>query len=75
MNRQRELLIRGREKVIGHYELLLASAKTEHERELYRQRPQGCSPLPLAGEVGASGRCEASSRAPGEGFLLFGLSH
>jgi hypothetical protein len=38
MNRQRELLIRGSEKVIGHYELLLASAKTEHERELYRQR-------------------------------------
>ena len=38
MDRQRELLIRGSEKVIGHYELLLASAKTEHERELYRQR-------------------------------------
>ena len=38
MNRQRELLIRGSEKVIGHYEFLLASAKTEHERELYRQR-------------------------------------
>jgi hypothetical protein len=38
MNRQRELLIRGSEKVIGHYELLLASAKTESERELYRRR-------------------------------------
>ncbi|WP_298242446.1 hypothetical protein [uncultured Bradyrhizobium sp.] len=38
MTRQRELLIRGSEKVIGHYELLLANAKTEHERELYRQR-------------------------------------
>ncbi len=38
MTSQRELLIRGSEKVIGHYELLLASAKTEHERELYRQR-------------------------------------
>jgi hypothetical protein len=38
MNRQRELLIRGSEKVIGHYELLVASAKTEDERELYRQR-------------------------------------
>ncbi|MGX4802649.1 hypothetical protein [Bradyrhizobium guangdongense] len=35
---QRELLIRGSEKVIGHYELLLASAKSEHERELFRQR-------------------------------------
>lgn len=38
MNSQRDLLIRGSEKVIGHYELLPASAKTEHERELYRQR-------------------------------------
>lgn len=38
MNSQRNLLIRGGEKVIGHYELLLASAKSEHERELYRQR-------------------------------------
>lgn len=38
MNRQRELLIRGSEKVIGHYERLLASARNEHERELYRQR-------------------------------------
>ena len=35
---RRELLIRGSEKVIGHYELLLASAKTEQERELYLQR-------------------------------------
>ncbi|GGI19455.1 hypothetical protein [Bradyrhizobium guangdongense] len=38
MIRQRELLIRGSEKVIGHYKLLLASAKSEHERELFRQR-------------------------------------
>ncbi|WP_439370186.1 hypothetical protein [Bradyrhizobium sp. DASA03120] len=38
MNGYRELLIRGSEKVIGHYELLLASARTEHEREFYRQR-------------------------------------
>ncbi|MBB4371330.1 hypothetical protein GGD63_004128 [Bradyrhizobium sp. cir1] len=38
MNGYRELLIRGSERVIGHYEQLLASAKTEHERELYRQR-------------------------------------
>ncbi|WP_439401159.1 hypothetical protein ACNJYA_29630 [Bradyrhizobium sp. DASA03068] len=38
MNSQRDLLIRGSERVIGHYELLLASAKSEHERELYRQR-------------------------------------
>ncbi|WP_187435274.1 hypothetical protein [Bradyrhizobium cytisi] len=34
----RDLLIRGSEKVIGQDELLPASAKTEHERELYRQR-------------------------------------
>ena len=37
MNGYRELL-RGSEKVIGHYELLLAGAKTEQERELYRER-------------------------------------
>jgi hypothetical protein len=34
----RELLIRGSEKVIGHYRLLLAGAKSEKERELYRSR-------------------------------------
>ena len=34
----RDLLIRGSEKVIGHYRLLLARAKTEKERELYRSR-------------------------------------
>lgn len=33
-----DLLIRGSEKVIGHYRLLLASARTEKERELYRSR-------------------------------------
>ncbi len=38
MTSQHDLLIRGSEKIIGHYELLLASAKSEHERELYRQR-------------------------------------
>ena len=33
-----DLLIRGSEKVIGHYRLLLASAKNEKELELYRRR-------------------------------------
>ena len=33
-----DLLIRGSEKVIGHYRLLLASAKNEEELELYRRR-------------------------------------
>jgi hypothetical protein len=33
-----DLLIRGSEKVIGHYRRLLASAKNEEERELYRSR-------------------------------------
>jgi hypothetical protein len=33
-----DLLIRGSQKVIRHYRLLLASAKTEHERELYKSR-------------------------------------
>jgi hypothetical protein len=32
----RDLLIRGSEKVIGHYRLLLARAKSKEERELYR---------------------------------------
>ena len=33
-----ELLIRGSEKVIRHYRLLLASAKTESERQLCQSR-------------------------------------
>jgi hypothetical protein len=38
MSGVRDLLIRGSEKVIGHYGLLLARAQTEKERELYRSR-------------------------------------
>jgi hypothetical protein len=38
MTTVRDLLIRGSEKIIGHYRLLLASAKSEKERELYRSR-------------------------------------
>ncbi|MBR0707971.1 hypothetical protein [Bradyrhizobium liaoningense] len=38
MTSVRDLLIRGSEKVIGHYELLLASAKSEEERQLYQER-------------------------------------
>ncbi|WP_407184672.1 hypothetical protein [Bradyrhizobium centrosematis] len=38
MSDVRELLIRGSEKVIGHYRVLLAGAKSEAERELYRAR-------------------------------------
>jgi hypothetical protein len=38
VNGYRERLLRGSEKVIGHYELLLGSARTDDERELYRQR-------------------------------------
>jgi hypothetical protein len=34
----RDLLSRGSKKIIGHYRLLLASAKNEEERELYRSR-------------------------------------
>lgn len=33
-----DVLIRGSQKVIGHYRLLLASAKSEGERQLYRDR-------------------------------------
>lgn len=38
MSDVRNLLIRGSEKVIQHYCLLLASAKTESERQFYRSR-------------------------------------
>ena len=38
MSGVRDLLIRGSEKVMDHYRRLLASAKTEKERELYRSR-------------------------------------
>ena len=38
MSDLRDLLIRGSEKVIGHYRLLLANAKNENERALYRTR-------------------------------------
>ncbi|QQO20777.1 hypothetical protein JJB98_13095 [Bradyrhizobium diazoefficiens] len=34
----RNLLISGSEKVIGHYRMLLANARSESERELYRAR-------------------------------------
>lgn len=36
----RDRLIRGSEKVIAHYRLLLAGAKTQKERELYLSRIQ-----------------------------------
>jgi len=38
MSGVRDLLIRGTEKVSGHYRLLMVSAKNEEERELYRTR-------------------------------------
>ncbi|WP_164940369.1 hypothetical protein [Bradyrhizobium zhanjiangense] len=38
MSDVRDLRIRGIEKVTGHYRLLLASAKSESERQLYRSR-------------------------------------
>jgi hypothetical protein len=41
MNDVRELLKRGSEKVIAHYVLLLANAKSGGERELYRSRIEG----------------------------------
>jgi hypothetical protein len=40
MSDVRDLLIRGSEKVIRHYRLLLAGARTESEREFYRSRIQ-----------------------------------
>ena len=38
MSELRDVLIRGSEKVIEHYRLLLARATSESERELYRAR-------------------------------------
>ena len=38
MNELQQLLIRGSEKVIGHYQFLLDSATSEQERDRYRQR-------------------------------------
>jgi hypothetical protein len=38
MTTVRELIIRGSEKIIEHYRLLLTSAKSEKERELCRSR-------------------------------------
>jgi len=38
MSDVRDLLIRGSAKVIGRYRLLLASAKTDSERQLYQTR-------------------------------------
>ncbi|MTV12655.1 MULTISPECIES: hypothetical protein [Bradyrhizobium] len=38
MNELQQLLIKGSEKVIGHYQFLLDSAASEQERERYRRR-------------------------------------
>lgn len=38
MNDTRELLIRGSEKVIAHYRMLLSNAKSDKERKLYLSR-------------------------------------
>jgi hypothetical protein len=38
MSDMRDLLIRGSEKVIGHYRVLLENAKNHAEREFYRGR-------------------------------------
>ncbi|QIO99204.1 MULTISPECIES: hypothetical protein [Bradyrhizobium] len=38
MSDVRNLLINGSEKVIGHYRVLLAGARSASERELYRAR-------------------------------------
>ena len=38
MSNIRDLLIRGSQKVIGHYRRLLANAENEEERKLYGSR-------------------------------------
>lgn len=70
----RNLLISGSEKVIGHYRMLLANARSESERELYRARIARAAPARhLAGRLpgsigGVNGhRClqEDAGDAPG----------
>ena len=38
MTELQRLLVRGSEKIIGHYQFLLDTAKSEHERELFKRR-------------------------------------
>lgn len=38
MNGLQQLLIRGSEKIIGHYQFLLDAATSEQERERFRRR-------------------------------------
>ncbi len=38
MSDVRDVLIRGSEKIIGHYRFLLSRTTNERERELYRRR-------------------------------------
>ncbi|MBV9562684.1 MAG: hypothetical protein JOY90_19925 [Bradyrhizobium sp.] len=59
MSDVRDLLIHGSEKVIRHYRLLLASAKSEKERELYRSRIEREDRLLEDLRGGSPGRCAA----------------
>lgn len=64
MSDVRELLIRGSEKVIGHYRLPSRERKTEPERELYRK--------PHRARAAAAGRAASrigSRRKAGHGLL------
>ena len=38
MTELQRLLVRGSEKIIGHYQFLLDTSKSEHERELFKRR-------------------------------------
>ncbi|UFX41631.1 hypothetical protein HAP47_0020135 [Bradyrhizobium sp. 41S5] len=38
MTELQRLLVRGSEKIIGHYQFLLDTAKSEHDRELFKRR-------------------------------------
>jgi len=38
MNELRQLLVRGSEKIVGHYQFLLDTAASEGERERFRRR-------------------------------------
>lgn len=58
----RDLLSRGSKKVIGHYRLLLASAKNEEECVLYRSRIERAQRLldGLHGSFPDRGRCRGT---------------
>ena len=61
-----DLLIRGSEKVVGHYRPLLASAKNEEKRELYRRSKSSVSSGCWTNSMAVSRKVRSVIRRPGE---------